>query len=61
MTDRLDKIIAYEQGDLSQEDTIALFQEMTDDGSVSQMQGHYGRMAKSLIELGYCKPQKDDT
>jgi len=58
MTDRVDKIIAYEQGNLSQEDTITLFQEMIDDGSVSQMQGHYGRMAKSLIESGLCHERK---
>lgn len=52
--DQIDKIIAYEQGDLSDEDTICLFQELIDSGLVWQLQGHYGRTAKFLIEEGYC-------
>ena len=54
--DQLDQIIAYEQGDLSEEDTIALFQSLIDSGVVWRLQGHYGRTARRLIEAGYCQP-----
>src|SRR3972149_7032671 len=39
----IDDIIAFENGQLSEEDTIAMFQAMIDDGSVWKMQGSYGR------------------
>jgi DNA-binding IscR family transcriptional regulator len=52
MMDQLDKIIAYEQGDLSEEDTIKLFQELVNSGLVWSLQGHYGRTATRLIEAG---------
>lgn len=48
-------IIAYEQGDLSDEDTIKMFQAMINDGSVWGLQGHYGRTAQALIEAELCK------
>jgi hypothetical protein len=50
------KIIDYECGELSDEETIAMFQEMIDDGSVWSLQGHYGRTAAALIDAGYCNP-----
>lgn len=51
--DELNAIIAYEQGDLTQEDTIDLFQRLVDNGKVWQLQGSYGRMAANLIQSGY--------
>lgn len=56
--DQLDKIIAYEQGDLSDEDTIALFQELVDSGLAWQLQGHYGRTATALINHGLVIPKR---
>jgi hypothetical protein len=53
--DQVDKIIAFEQGDLDEEGTIQLFQELIDSGLAWQLQGSYGRMARNLIEAGYCE------
>ncbi len=51
----IDKIIAYENGEISDtQEVIAFFQEIIDSGLVWQLQGHYGRTAKALIEAGYC-------
>ena len=51
---KMDRIIAYESGELDGEETIKLFQELIDSGQVWRLQGSYGRMAKALIEAGYC-------
>jgi hypothetical protein len=52
----LDDIIAYEQGDLNEEDTVRLFQYLVDTGLAWQLQGHYGRTAQALIDAGYITP-----
>lgn len=49
---QIDKIIAYEQGDLNEQETIKLFQELVDSGLAWQLQGSYGRMAQALIADG---------
>lgn len=48
----ISRIIAYEQGDLSDDDTIALFQQLVDTGLAWQLQGSYGRTAMDLINAG---------
>ena len=53
--DQVDKIIAFEQGDLDEDGIIKLFQELIDSGLVWQLQGSYGRMARNLINAGYCE------
>lgn len=50
------KMIAFELGELSEDDTVEMFQELIDAGIVWQLQGFYGRTAASLIEEGLCTP-----
>ena len=52
-----DMIINYEMAALDDDSIIALFQELIDTGMAWSLQGHYGRMAKALIEAGYCNPK----
>ena len=50
--DIVDKIIAYEQGDLGTEETKELFQELVDSGLAWRLQGYYGRVAQRMIDNG---------
>jgi hypothetical protein len=46
------KIIEFEDGELGEEETIELFQELVDSGLAWQLQGSYGRAAAALIDAG---------
>tara|TARA_R100000951_G_scaffold101420_1_gene92957 strand:- start:32176 stop:32370 length:195 start_codon:yes stop_codon:yes gene_type:complete len=48
--DQIDKIIAYEQGELSEVNSVILFAELIKTGQAWSLQGHYGRTAKHLID-----------
>lgn len=50
--DELDAIIAYEQGELSDDETLILFQRLVNSGLCWQLQGHYGRTATQLLASG---------
>lgn len=50
--DQVAAIMAYEQGDLNEDETIELFAALVETGVAWQLQGSYGRTAMSLIEAG---------
>jgi hypothetical protein len=50
--DEVGQIIAYESGELSEDEIIDLFQHLVDNGHAWSLQGSYGRMAKRLIDQG---------
>ena len=52
------KIIAYENGEMSKEEAISFFQDLINTGLAWKLQGHYGRVATSLIESGDCNENR---
>jgi hypothetical protein len=52
MKELTERIVAYENDELNQEETIQLFQELCDSGIIMKLQGHYGRFAFQLMEAG---------
>lgn len=50
--DFTDRIIAYENGELDEDEVVELFQGLVDTGLAWQLQGSYGRAAHALIEAG---------
>lgn len=52
MDDLVSTIIRYEEGDLSEEETIELFSYLVSTGMAWSLQGSYGRTAVALIEAG---------
>jgi len=53
----INDIIAYEQDELNDEDTIKLFSALIKSGDCWTLQGHYGRVASALIENGIIDKQ----
>ena len=51
-TDIVGKIMAFEQGELANEEVYALFQFLLDSGMIHSLQGSYQRMAEELILAG---------
>ena len=48
--DKVDMIIAYESGELTDKKTLELFAELIKTGQVWTLQGHYGRTASAFIQ-----------
>ena len=52
MQDITGQIIAFENGELPNEDVYALFQFLLDSGMIHSLQGSYQRMAEDLLLAG---------
>lgn len=50
-------LVNYEQGTMSNDDMIKLFQRLINIGLCWELQGHYARTAIRLIEYGLCIPK----
>ena len=48
----VDQLIAYEEGQLTEDQEIALFEYLVQTGTCWQLQGHYQRVAATLLEAG---------
>lgn len=56
----IDKMMAFENGDMAEDEVVEFFQELIDTGMAWRLQGFYGRTAKQLIDAGYCSlPQNN--
>jgi hypothetical protein len=52
----VDQLIAYEEGQITGDEEIAFFETLVETGTCWQLQGHYQRVAATLIEAGLIKP-----
>jgi len=52
MKDLTERIVSYERGELTDDQTFQLFQELIDSGMIMNLQGHYQRLAAQLLEAG---------
>ncbi len=50
--DWLGQMIAFEEGELDQDELVELFQHLVDTGDAWHLQGFYGRTAHYLIKAG---------
>ena len=55
MSNVVQAITEYENGDLTDDEVVELFQHLVDTGVVWTLQGSYGRMAQYLIEQDLIK------
>jgi hypothetical protein len=52
-TATVDQVIAYENGEMDDDEMAAFFQELVDSGLAFTLQGSYGRTARDMIQAGY--------
>lgn len=50
----IDTLIAFENGELDEDQVVDFIQDGINKGWVWQLQGFYGRTARSLIDAGLC-------
>ena len=49
---RVELILQFETGTISEDNLILLFEDLIDSGMINNLQGHYGRTAERLIDVG---------
>ena len=52
----VDQLIAYEEGQIPEDQEVAFFEHLVETGTCWQLPGHYQRVAATLIEAGLMKP-----
>jgi hypothetical protein len=52
-------VMAYEGGELDDDETVDGFQHLLDSGLVWQLQGHYGRTAAALLQAGMIHDKRE--
>jgi hypothetical protein len=52
----VEQLIAYEEGQITKDEEIELFQHLIETGMCWHLAGHYHRVAATLIEAGLIKP-----
>ena len=52
----VDRLIAYEEGQITEEQEVAFFEHLVETGTCWQLSGHYQRVGATLIEAGLIKP-----
>jgi hypothetical protein len=55
----VDQLIAYEEGQITEDEEIALFQHLIDTGTCWHLSGHYQCVGATLIEAGVIKPPQE--
>ena len=53
----VEQIIAFEAGELDNDETLELFADLVRTGMAWQLQGSYGRTAAALIDGGFISPE----
>lgn len=53
MIDLVDKIMAYETGEMTEDELVKFFGELVESGHAWTLQGAYGRQATALIAHGW--------
>ena len=48
----VDQLIAYEEGQLTADEEVVFFERLVETGTCWQLQGHYQRVAATLLEAG---------
>ena len=51
----VDQLIAYEEGQITGDEEVAFFEHLVETGACWHLQGHYQRVAATLIEAGLIK------
>ena len=57
----IDKMMAYESGELNDAETINFFADLVKSKMAWSLQGHYGRMASAMIDAGFISPEGEVT